>query len=53
MKEKEQALGIKDGKIFNQIYRGSMNNDEMYERISNTLTILATGGEEHEKFNVL
>lgn len=48
-----RVLFIKDGKIFNQIYRGSMNNDEMYERISNTLTILATGGEEHEKFNVL
>ena len=48
-----RVLFIKDGKIFNQIYRGSMINDEMYERISNTLTILATGGEEHEKFNVL
>ena len=32
-----RVLFIKDGKIFNQIYRGSMNNDEMYERISNTL----------------
>ena len=48
-----RVLFIKDGKIFNQIYRGSMNNDEMYERISNTLTILATGGQEDEKFNVL
>ena len=48
-----RVLFIKDWNIFNQIYRGSINNDEMYERISNTLTILATGGEEHEKFNVL
>lgn len=48
-----RVLFIKDGKIFNQIYRGSMNNDEMYERISNTLTILATGGKNSEKFNVL
>ena len=48
-----RILFIKDGKIFNQIYRGSMTNDELYEKISNTLTILATGGEEHEKFNVL
>lgn len=48
-----RVLFIKDGKIFNQIYRGSMSNDEMYEKISNTLTILATGGEKHEKFNVL
>lgn len=48
-----RVLFIKDGRIFNQIYRGSMSNDEMYERISDTLTILATGGKNNEKFNVL
>ena len=36
-----RVLFIKDGKIFNQIYRGNMNNDDMYEKISNTLAILA------------
>ena len=48
-----RVLFIKDGKIFNQIYRGSMSNEEMYEKISDTLTILATGGNNNEKFNVL
>lgn len=39
-----RVLFIKDGKIFNQIYRGSMSNDEMYQKISDTLTLLTTGG---------
>lgn len=39
-----RVLFIKDGKIFNQIYRGAMSNDEMYQKISDTLTILSTGG---------
>ena len=47
-----RVLFIKDGKIFNQIYRGSMDNEKMYEKISDTLTILATGGKNNEKFNV-
>ena len=47
-----RVLFINDGKIFNQIYRGNMNNDDMYEKISNTLAILATGGNKNEKFNV-
>ena len=40
----KRVLFIKDGEIYNQIYRGSMNNDEMYQKISMTLTVLATGG---------
>ena len=43
-----RVLFIKDGKIFNQIYRGAMSNDEMYQKISDTLTILSTGGVEVE-----
>lgn len=39
-----RVLFIKDGKIFNQIYRGAMSNDEMYQKISDTLTLLTTGG---------
>lgn len=30
------------------IYRGNLTNEEMYERISDTLKILTTGGEEDE-----
>lgn len=43
-----RVLFIKDGKIFNQIYRGTMSNDEMYQKISNTLTLLTTGGRNNE-----
>ncbi|ADQ08208.1 ABC transporter related protein [Caldicellulosiruptor hydrothermalis 108] len=40
----KRVLFIKDGEIFHQIYKGSMSNDEMYQKISDTLTIIATGG---------
>jgi putative ABC transport system ATP-binding protein len=43
-----RILFIKDGKIFNQIYRGNMNNEQMYQKISDTLTLLSTGGVEVE-----
>jgi putative ABC transport system ATP-binding protein len=39
-----RVLFIKDGKVFNQIYRGNSSNEEMYQKISHTLTLLATGG---------
>lgn len=39
-----RVLFIKDGEVFHQLYRGSMTNEEMFEKISNTLTVLATGG---------
>ena len=44
----KRVLFIKDGKVFHQIYRGNLTNEEMYERISDTLKILTTGGEEDE-----
>ena len=40
-----RVLFIKDGEVFHQIYRGSKSRQEMYQMISDTLTILATGGE--------
>ncbi|WP_252243705.1 ABC transporter ATP-binding protein [Clostridium sp. ZBS14] len=43
-----RVLFIKDGKLFYQIYRGAMNNDEMYQKISDSLTVLTTGGAEIE-----
>ena len=43
-----RVLFIKDGKVFHQLYRGTMSNNEMYEKISDTLTVLSTGGEENE-----
>lgn len=40
-----RVLFIKDGEVFHQIYRGSSSNEQMYQKISDTLTLLATGGE--------
>lgn len=44
----KRVFFIKDGKVFHQLYRGNLTNEEMYERISDTLKILTTGGEEDE-----
>lgn len=43
-----RVLFIKDGEVFHQLYRGSLTNEEMYQKISDTLTVLATGGERNE-----
>lgn len=40
-----RVMFIKDGEVFHQIYRGGCTDDEMYQKISDTLTLLATGGE--------
>ena len=40
-----RVLFIKDGEVFHQIYRGDCRNEELYQKISDTLTMLATGGE--------
>ena len=44
----KRVLFIKDGEVFHQLYRGNLGRDEMYQKISDTLTILATGGERDE-----
>lgn len=40
----KRVLFIKDGEVFHQIYKGSMTNESMYQKITDTLTLLATGG---------
>ena len=40
-----RVLFINDGEVFHQIYRGNKTRQEMYHMISDTLTILMTGGE--------
>lgn len=44
----KRILFIKDGEVFHQIYRASSSTEEMYQKISDTLTILATGGDKNE-----
>ena len=43
-----RVLFIKDGEVFHQLYRGNMSNEQLYAKISDTLTVLTTGGEQHE-----
>ena len=40
-----RVLFIKDGEVFHQLYRGLDTDEQFYQRISDTLTMLATGGE--------
>ena len=40
-----RVLFIKDGEVFHQIYRGNSADEQLYQKISDTLTILATGGD--------
>lgn len=40
-----RVLFIKDGEVFHQIYRGGSTKEAMYQKISDTLTVLATGGD--------
>ena len=43
-----RVIFIKDGELFHQIYRGDNSNEQMYQKIADTLTLLATGGSAHE-----
>ncbi|MDF2557967.1 MAG: bacteriocin transporter ATP-binding protein [Bacillales bacterium] len=43
-----RVLFIKDGEVFHQLYRVSMSQEEMYQKISDTLTVIATGGGRNE-----
>ena len=40
----KRVLFIRDGEVFHQLYKGNQTNEEMYQSISDTLTLLATGG---------
>ncbi len=41
-----RVLFIKDGEVYHQIYRGNSSNEELYQKISYTLTMLTTGGDQ-------
>jgi putative ABC transport system ATP-binding protein len=44
----KRVLFIKDGSIYHQIYKANTTNEEMYTKISHTLTMIATGGGKNE-----
>ena len=39
-----RVLFIRDGAVVHQMYRGTSTNEEMFRKISDTLTVMATGG---------
>lgn len=40
----KRVLFLRDGEVFHQLYKVSMTDEEMYGKISDTLTILMAGG---------
>ena len=40
-----RVLFIKDGEVFHQIYRGDSTDSQLYQKITDTLTMLTTGGD--------
>ena len=40
-----RVLFIRDGEVYHQIYRGGDTSEQLYQKISDTLTVLATGGD--------
>ncbi len=40
-----RVLFIRDGEVFHQMYKGEDSNQNFYQKISDTLTLLATGGD--------
>ena len=42
----DRVLFIKDGQVFHELYRGEGTHEQLYQRISDTLTLLQTGGED-------
>ena len=42
-----RVLFIKDGEVFHQLYRAGQTAEEMYQKIADTLTVIATGGVRH------
>lgn len=40
----KRVLFIKDGEVYHQLYKGNMSRDEMFQKIADTVTVMATGG---------
>ena len=40
-----RVLFLRDGEVYHQLYRGNMSFEEMFAKVSDTLTMMSTGGE--------
>ena len=43
----KRVLFLRDGEVYHQLYRGAQTTEELFGKISDTLTVLAQGGELH------
>lgn len=43
----KRVLFLRDGVVYHQLYRGAQSTEELFGKISDTLTVLAQGGELH------
>ncbi len=41
----DRIMFIKDGEVFHQLYRGNNTNEQLYQSITDTLTLLQSGGD--------
>lgn len=44
----QRVLFIKDGEIFHQIYKANSKQEDMYQKISDTLSLISSGGDKNE-----
>ena len=42
-----RVLFLRDGEVYHQLYRGAESREALFRRISDTLTVLTQGGENH------
>lgn len=43
----KRVLFLQDGEVYHQLYRGNQTSEQLYAKISDTLTVLTQGGELH------
>ena len=43
----KRVLFLQDGEVYHQLYRGDQTSEQLYAKISDTLTVLTQGGEHH------
>ena len=41
----KRVLFLRDGQVYHQLYRAEQSSEEMFAKISDTLTVIAQGGE--------
>lgn len=45
----KRVMFIKDGQVFNEIYKGESTDDDFYQKIMNTLAVMSNGGRDEKQ----